>query len=115
LWEQPAARQLTEGAIPSQVLPVTDVDVENSSQSISGLATNAGNNRMGKSNINNCTTSVCGNAKSQLSVNSNSGHVIVNVTSDVFANNSPINELTLPNFYEPPVIIIIVRYMIPSK
>ena len=98
LWEQLTARQLTEGAIPSQVLPVTDVDVENSGQSISGLATNDRNKCMGKSNSNNCTASVCGKAKSQLSVNSNSGHAILNVTSDVFANNSPINELTLPNF-----------------
>jgi len=27
LWEQRAARQLTDGAIPSQVLPVTAVDI----------------------------------------------------------------------------------------
>ena len=99
LREQLAARQLTESAIPDQVLPVTDVDVENS-QSISGLATSAGNNHMGKDNVNNCTTSVCGNAKSQPSVKNNSGPVIENVTSDVFANNSPINELNLPNFYD---------------
>jgi len=32
LREQLAARQLTDSAIPSQVLPVTAVDVENSSQ-----------------------------------------------------------------------------------
>jgi hypothetical protein len=100
LWEQLAARWLNEGEIPNQVLPVTDVDVENSSQSISGLATSAGNNHMGKGNANNCTTSMCSNAKSQPSVNSNSGPAIVNVTSEVFANNSPINELTLPNFYD---------------
>jgi hypothetical protein len=100
LQEQLAARQLTEGATHNQVLPVMDVDVENSSQSISGLATSAGNNHMGKGNVNNCTTSVCGNATSQPSVNSNSGSAIVNVTSDVFANNSPINELTLPNFHD---------------
>jgi hypothetical protein len=79
---------------------VTDVDVDNSSQSISGLATSAGNNHMGKCNINNCTASVCGNAKSQPSVSSNSEQAIVNVTSDVIARNSPINELTLPKFYD---------------
>jgi hypothetical protein len=51
LQEQLAARQLTEGAIPNQVLPVTDVDVENSSQSISGLATSAGNNHILAANL----------------------------------------------------------------
>jgi hypothetical protein len=55
--ERPAARQLTEGAIPDQVLSVTDVDVENSSRSISGLPTSAGNNHVGKGNVNNRTTS----------------------------------------------------------
>jgi hypothetical protein len=55
---------------------------------------------MGNGNANNCTTSVCGNAISQPSVESMSGSAIVNVTSDVFANNSPIHELTLPNFYD---------------
>jgi len=42
LREQLAARQLTDSAIPSQVLPVTAVDVENSSQSNPVLATSAG-------------------------------------------------------------------------
>ena len=97
---QLAARQLTEGAIPNQVLPVTEVDIENSSQSISGLVTSAGNYHMGKGGGNNYTTSVCGNAKPQPSVGCNSRPAIVNVTSDVFANSSPINELTLPNFYD---------------
>ena len=46
--EQLAARQLTEDAVPNQVLPVTDIYVENSSQSISGLVTSAGNNHMAK-------------------------------------------------------------------
>ena len=41
-----------------------------------------------------------GNVKPQPNVDSNSGPAIVNVTSDVFANSSPINELTLPNFYD---------------
>jgi hypothetical protein len=100
LWEQLAARQLTEGVIPNQALPVTAVNVENSSQSISGLATSAGSEHMGKSNVNNCTTSVCGNTKSQPNVNSNLGSAIVNVTSHVFANSSPINELTLPKFHD---------------
>ena len=50
--EQLAARQLTEGAIPDQVLSATDVDVENSSHSILGLAASAGNNHVGKSNVN---------------------------------------------------------------
>ena len=48
LREQLAARQLTEGAIPNQALPVTAVNVENSSQSISGLAAIAGSDHMGK-------------------------------------------------------------------
>jgi len=100
LREQLAARQLTASAIPIQVLPVTAVDVENSSQSISELAASAGNYHMGNFNANNCTTSVCGNAKSQPNANNISGSDIVNVTSDVFANNYPINELTLPNFYD---------------
>ena len=63
LREQLAARQLTEGAIPNQALPVTAVNVENSSQSISGLANSAGSDHMGKSNVNNCGMSVCGNTK----------------------------------------------------
>ena len=98
--EQLAARQLTEGAIPDQVLSATDVDVENSSHSILGLAASAGNNHVGKSNVNNCTTSVRGNATSQPSVNSISGPATVNVTADVFANNSSVDELTLPSFYD---------------
>jgi len=44
--------------------------------------------------------SVCGNTKSQPNVNSNLGPAIVNVTSDVFANNFRINELTLPRFHD---------------
>jgi len=74
---------------PSQVLPVTAVDVENSSQSNSELAISAGNYHMGNCNANNCTTTVCGNATSQPNANSTSGSAIVTVTSDVFANNSP--------------------------
>jgi hypothetical protein len=100
LREKLAARQLTEGALHNQVLPVMDVDVENRSKSISELVTSAGNKHMNKGNVNNCTTSVCGNVTSQPSVNSNSGSAIVNVTSDVFANNSPLNEITVPNFYD---------------
>jgi len=42
---------------------------------------------------------LCGNATSQPNANNISGSAVVNVTSDVFANSSPINELTLPNFY----------------
>jgi len=100
LREQLAARRLTESAIPNQALPVTAVNVESSSQSISGLATSAGSDHMGKGNVNDCTMSVCGNTKSQPNVNSNLGPAIVNVTSDVFANNSLINELTLPKFHD---------------
>jgi hypothetical protein len=62
--------------------------------------TSAGKYHVGNSNANNCTTSVCGNAISQPSVECMSGSAIVNGTSDVFANNSPIHELTLPNFYD---------------
>ena len=42
LRERLAARQLTGSAIPSQVLPVTAVDVENCSQLNSELATSVG-------------------------------------------------------------------------
>jgi len=89
LQEQLAARRLTEGAIPNEVPPVTEVDVENSSQPISGLASSAGNYHIGKSDVNNCVMSVCGNAKPQSSVDSNSGPANLNVTSDVFANSRP--------------------------
>jgi len=95
LREQLAARQLTDSAIPSQVLPVTAVDVENSSQSISELAASAGKDHMGNCNVNNS-----GNATSQPNANNISGSVILKVAPDVFANNSPVNELTLPNFYD---------------
>jgi hypothetical protein len=97
LREQLAARQLTEGAIPNQALPVTDVDVEKS-----GLVTSASDNHMRKDSIVNCTTSVCGDAKKQPGVNSNSEPAIANVPSDMFANNSPINEITLPKFCDSP-------------
>jgi hypothetical protein len=93
LQEQVAARQLTDSAIPSQVLPVMAVDVENSSQLNSELAASAGNYHMGNCNVNNCSMTVCGNATSQ-------PNAIVNVKSGVFANNSPMNELILPNFYD---------------
>jgi len=93
LWEQRAARQLTDSAIPSQVLPVTAVDVENCSQLNSELAASAGHHHMGNCNANNCTTTVCGNTTSQ-------PNAIVNVSSDVFADNSSMNELTLPKFYD---------------
>jgi len=89
---QLAARQLTGSAIPSQILPVTAVDVENSSQSNLEVAASVGNYHMGNCNVNNCGTTVCGNATSQ-------PNAILNVKSDVFANNSPMNELTLPTFH----------------
>jgi len=97
---QLAARQLTDSAIPSQVLPVTAVYAENSSQSVSELAASAGNYHMGNFNANNCSTSVCDNATSQQYANNNLGSAIVNVSSDVFANNSIMNELALPKFYD---------------
>jgi len=100
LREQLEPRQPTELAIPNQPLPVTDTEKELDSLPISGLETNVGNYHMGKGESNHCTTSVRGNAKPQPNVDSNSGPAIVNVTSDVFANSSPINELTLPNFYD---------------
>ena len=59
---------------------------------------NVGHYHMGKGESNHCTTSVRGNPKPQPNVDSNSEPAIVNVTSDVFANSSPINEITLPNF-----------------
>jgi len=48
---------------------------------------------MGNGNANNCTASVCGNAISQPGAESMSGSAIVNVTSDVFANDSLTHEL----------------------
>jgi len=48
---------------------------------------------MGNCNVNNCSTTVCGNATSQ-------PNAIVNVKSDVFANNSPMNELAFANLYD---------------
>jgi hypothetical protein len=29
-----------------------------------------------------------------------SGSAVINVTSDMFASNSPVHELTVPNFYD---------------
>jgi len=43
---------------------------------------------------------VCGNATSQPNANNTLESVIINVTSDVFANNSPLNELTVPNIHD---------------
>jgi len=100
LREQLAARQLTDSAIASQVLPVTAAHVENSSQSNSELAAIAGPHHMGNFNANNCSTTVCGNATSQPYVNNKSGSAIVNVSSDVFADISPMNEVTPPKFYD---------------
>jgi hypothetical protein len=85
LREELAARQSADSAIPSQVRPVTAVDVANSSQSFSELAASAGNYHMGNCNTNDCTTSVCGNATPQPNANNNSGPTVVNVVSDVFA------------------------------
>ena len=76
LREQLAARQLTDSAIPCQVLPVTAVDVENSSQSNSELATSAGNYHTSNCNADSCTTTVCGNATSQPNANKISGSAI---------------------------------------
>jgi len=65
LQEQLAARQSTDSAIPSDVLPVMAVGVENSSQLNSELAAGAAKYHMGNCNVNNCSTTVCGNATSQ--------------------------------------------------
>lgn len=62
--------------------------------------TSAGKYHMGKGNVNNCTTSVCGNTISQQCVESMSGSAVINVTSDMFASNFPVHELTVPNFYD---------------
>ena len=69
------------------------VDVEISSQSDFEVAAGAGNYHMGNCNVNNCSMTVGGNATAQQ-------NAIVNVKSDVFANNSPMNELTLPTFHD---------------
>ena len=58
LREQLAARQSTDSAIHSQVLPVMAVDVENSRQLNSELAASAGNYYMGNCNVNNITATV---------------------------------------------------------
>jgi len=79
LREQLAARQSADSAIPSQVRPVTAVDVANSSQSFSELAASAGNYHMGNCNTNDCTMSVCGNATPQPNATNNSGSTVVNV------------------------------------
>jgi len=69
------------------------VGVENSSQLNSELVASAGNYHMGSCNVTNCSATVCGNATSQ-------PNAIVNVKTNGFVNNSPMNELTLPNFIE---------------
>jgi len=97
--EQLATRQLTD-AIPDQVLPVTNVSLGNNNQANAELANSASNYHMGNDSDNNCTTSVCGNATSQRSVNNTAGSAIVNVKSDVFESNLHLNELTLPQFYD---------------
>ena len=75
-------------------------EVENNIQSIPESANSAGNYHKGNGNTDDCTTSVCGNAKSQQSVNSISGSAAVNVTTEVFANSPIINKLTLPVFHD---------------
>jgi hypothetical protein len=82
LREQLPARQLTDSAIPSQVLPLMPGDVENSIQSFSELVNSAGNYHMGNGDANNYTTSACGKAISQPSVTSISGSAIVDVETN---------------------------------
>jgi hypothetical protein len=72
-------------------------EVANNIQSIPESANSAGNYHKGNGNTDDCTMSVCSNAKSQPSVNSISGSATVNVTTEVFAL---INELTLPVFHD---------------
>ena len=100
LREELADRQSADSVIPSQILPATAAEVGNSSRSLSELAASAGNYHMGDCNVSNCNTTVSDNVTSQPNANSVSGPAIVNVVSDVFANNSPVNELTLPKFYD---------------
>ena len=98
LREQLAAKQSADSVRPSQVRPVTVGNLANSSQSFSELAASAGNYHMSNCNASNCNTRVSDNVTSQPNANSISGPAIVNVVSDGFANNSSVNELTLPNF-----------------
>ena len=77
--EKLSSRQLTDCAIPNQVLPLMVGDVENSIQSISVVVNSAGNYYVGNGNANNYTTSACGNVTSQPSVSSISGSAIVDV------------------------------------
>jgi hypothetical protein len=74
-------------------------EVENNIHSIPESANSAGNYHKGNGNTDDSTTSMCSNVKSQPSV-SISGSAIVNVTTEVFANISLINELTLPVFHD---------------
>jgi len=53
LREQLAAREVTDGAIPNQVLPVMVGDIENSIQSILDSANNAGNYHVDNGDANN--------------------------------------------------------------
>ena len=66
------------------------VDVESSSQLNSEFEVTAGNYHMANEMLI-IVVRLCGNATSQT-------NAIVNVKSDGFENNSPMNELTLPNF-----------------
>ena len=98
LREQLAAIEVTDGTIPNEVLPVMAGDVENSIQSILDSANSAGNYHMASGNANNLLPSVCGNATPQPSVNSIAGSAVLNVASDVFANNPLYIHLLYPFF-----------------
>lgn len=100
LREQLAVRQPAEGGSPNQVIPITDVEVESNNQPSTGLATNTGNYHVSKDDVNESAAPGYGNAKSLQRADSNVGSTIVSLPSDVFASNSPMNELSLPRFFD---------------
>jgi hypothetical protein len=65
---------------------------------------------MGIGSANDCTTSVCGNVRSQLSVKNISGPAVVNLTSDVLAKNPSLKEITLSVFHDSSRQILLISY-----
>jgi hypothetical protein len=65
---------------------------------------------MGIGSANDCTTSVCGNVTSQLSVKSISGSVVVSSTSVVLAKSSSLNEIILSVFHDSSKQILLISY-----
>jgi hypothetical protein len=107
LREHLAAKHATDQVISIQIPPVTEVNLGNSSQEGSEASNCASNYHMGNVNINNSTTSVCGDGTPQPRVNNNVETAIVNVPPEVFASNLHLNELTLPQFHDSSTQIVL--------